>query len=99
MDFPVLEIYLAIGDVCTYTPSGGVAQAEPVRVVVEARPGEALGGDQVATRYEIRMPASQFPQPVRRGALFVVKGVTYQASQKAQPFNGGDELVCPVQVV
>lgn len=99
MNFPALDLYVAIGDVCTYTPAGGVAQAEPVHVVVDARPGEVLGGEQVSTRYEVRMAASQFAGGVRRGARFLVKGVNYEATQRAQPFNGGDELVCPVQVI
>ena len=98
MDFPVHEIYQAVGDACFYTPANGVEQSAPIRVVVDARPGDALSGDQISTRYEVRGPASSFGGQIVRGARFRVKGVTYEATAKGQPFNGGDELAAPAKV-
>lgn len=99
MDFPVNEIYTAVGDACFFTPAGGAEQAQPIFVVVDARPGDAMSGEQVSTRYEVRGPSVSFGGRIARGARFRVKGVTYEATASGQPFNGGDELAAPAKVV
>lgn len=99
MDFPVNEIYAAVGDTCFYTPAGGVEQTAPIYVAVDVRPGDALSGEQVSTRYEVRGPASSFGGQVSRGARFRVKGVTYEATAPGQRFNAGDEMAVPAKVV
>lgn len=99
MDFPVNEIYAAVGDACFYTPAGGSEQATPIFVAVDLRPGDALSGEQVSTRYEVRGPAASFGGQIKRGARFRVKGVTYEATAHGQPFNAGDELAVPAKVV
>lgn len=99
MDFPVNEIYAAVGDACFYTPVGGVEQSTPIFVVVDLRPGDALSGEQVSTRYEVRGPAASFGGQIKRGARFRVKGVTYEATAHGQPFNAGDELAVPAKAV
>lgn len=97
MDFPVLDLYAALGDACTYTPAGGGASAL-VMAVLEARPGDVLGGEQVSTRYEVRLPAASVSGQVARGARFFIKGVTYEATAKGQPFQDVAEIVVPVKV-
>ena len=99
MGFPVTEIYAAVGDTCFYTPANGVEQAQPIFVALDVRPGDALSGEQVSTRYELRGPAASFGGQIARGARFRVKGLTYEATAKGQPFNAGDELAVPVKVV
>ena len=99
MDSPVNEIYAAVGDACFYTPAGGLEQATPIFVAVDLRPGDALSGEQVSTRYEVRGPAASFGGQIKRGARFRVKGVTYEATAHGQPFNAGDELAVPAKAV
>lgn len=99
MDFPVNEIYAAVGDACFYTPAGGLEQATPIFVAVDLRPGDALSGEQVSTRYEVRGPAASFGGQIKRGARFRVKGATYEATANGQPFNAGDELAVPAKAV
>ena len=98
MDFPTLDLYTAMGDACTYTPAGGGA-AVAIHAVLEARPADVLGGEQISTRYEVRVPAASVAGQVGRGARFVIKGVTYEATAKGQLFQDATELVAPVKAV
>jgi hypothetical protein len=98
MDFPLADLYAAMGDTCIYTPVGGGA-ALPIKAVLDARPGDVLGGDQVSTRYEVRLPASALPGAVVRGDRFNFAGVVYQATAAAQPIYEGAELSVPVKAV
>lgn len=99
MSFPVTEIYAAVGDACFFTPAGGVEQAQPIYVALDVRPGDALSGEQVSTRYEVRGPAVSFGGQIGRGARFRIKGLSYEATANGQPFNAGDELAVPAKVV
>lgn len=98
MDFPVLDLYAAVGDACTYTPVGG-GEAQSIRAVLEARPADVLGGEQTSTRYEVRVPAVAVGGAVARGDRFTFGAVTYEATAKAQPMLDATELVAPVKVV
>lgn len=97
MDFPLSDLYEAIGDTCIYTPPGGVATSLPA--VLDARPAEALSGEQISTRYEVRVPAVAVSGSVARGATFEFAGVRYQATQAGQPIFDRAELSVPCKVL
>ena len=96
--FPTDRLYLALGTPCSYTPQGATV-AISIRAVLDARPADVLGGDQVSTRYEIRCPAGPVSGLVRKGARFVLGTATYEATTSSQPILDGAELVTPVRLV
>lgn len=97
MDFPLSDLYATMADACTYTPAGGGAGV-PIKAMLDCRPAEVLGGEQVSTRYEVRVPAVSVGGQVGRGATFVFGAVTYRATAAGQPILDGNELSIPVQV-
>lgn len=98
MDFPLSDLYAAMGDACTYTPAGGGASVL-IQALLDCRAADVLGGEQISTRYEVRLPAASIPGgQVSRGATFVIGGVTYRATAAGQPILDGKELSIPVQV-
>jgi hypothetical protein len=98
MDFPLSALYAALAEPCTYTPASGGASAL-ITAVLDAHPGDVLGGEQVSTRYEVRVPADFVAGAVGRGARFVISGVIYEATRAGQPILDGRELSVPVRVV
>lgn len=98
MDFPLADLYEAVGDLGQYkaTPA---ASAVDVRFCLDARPADVLGGEQISTRYEVRVPKATVGGAVPRGAVFVLDGVSYEATAKGQPSDDGSELIVPVRVL
>ncbi len=98
MNFPLADLYAAMATPCSFTAAvGGVAQ--PILAVLDSRPSDALGGDQLSTRYEIRVQAAEVGGRVSRGANFEIGGVVYQATAASQPIDDGKELAVPVKVL
>lgn len=98
MDFPLDDLYAAMAGDCTFTPAGGAA-SQPIKAVLDARPNDALGGEQISTRYEVRVTKTAVGGAVARGALFVFGSVTYRATAHSQPMADGAELIVPVKVL
>lgn len=96
--FPVDRLYQALGVPCSFTQHGA-PEAISIRAVLDARPADVMGGDQISTRYEIRCPAGAVGGLVRRGARFALSGGTYEATANSQPILDGTELVTPVRLV
>lgn len=96
--FPTDRLYEALGTPCSFTQQGA-AEAVSIRAVLDARPADVLGGEQISTRYEIRCPAGPVGGLVRRGARFALAGNTYEATASSQPILDGAELVTPVRLV
>jgi hypothetical protein len=98
MQFPDLSaLFAAVGVACTFTPAGGAALAEPIFVTLDARTGDALGGEQVSTRYEVRVQRADVGEAVRRGARFQIGADAYTATADFQPILDGLELSGPVK--
>lgn len=98
MDFPLADLYEAVGDLGQYKPNAA-AVAVDRWFTLDARPTDVLGGEQVSTRYEVRIPKVSVNGAVPRGALFVLKGASYEATAKGQPNDDGEELIVPVRLV
>ena len=98
MDFPLSDLYAAMATPCSYTAAlGGPASA--IRAVLDSRPADVLGGDQLSTRYEVRVQSADVGGQVARGARFELAGVVYQATAAGQPIDDGKELSVPVKVL
>ena len=98
MNFPLSDLYAAMGTACTYTPAGGGAGSQ-IKAVLDSRPADVLGGEQISTRYEVRLTAADVGGKVARGARFQFGSVIYETTAYAQPLDDGAELVAPVKVV
>ena len=96
--FPTDRLYQALGTPCSFTQQGA-SEAISIRAVLDARPADVLGGDQISTRYEIRCEAGPVSGLVRKGARFVLGTHTYEATTSSQPILDGAELVTPVRLV
>lgn len=98
MDFPLADLYEALGDLGQYKPNASAALVD-VHFSLDARPTDVLGGEQISTRYEVRVPKASVGGAVLRGAVFVLGGVSYEATAKGQPSDDGSELIVPVRVL
>ena len=76
--FPTDRLYQALGTPCSFTQQGA-SEAISIRAVLDARPADVLGGDQISTRYEIRCEAGPVSGLVRKGARVGVTSNSHEA--------------------
>ncbi len=101
MQDQLAAIYDALGDTCAYKASGEPegAPSTEIKATLSSRPADVLGGEQISTHYEVRVPSASVGGAVLRGATFAFDGTLYQATAHGQPLVDRGELLVPVKRV